>query len=137
MAPEAEATVAAATGRTEIAPSNGGGHWRWSDLVAQPAGVHVVEEAADRDGVRDERMLPYAGNVVAKGAELVLHGAEGWQDDRVAGLPHSALQRCLAHGHGAPGVGDDEDPLDAEQVHAQDERDHRLVVRPAAGVAQD
>src|SRR5262245_6743758 len=137
MAPEAEATVAAATGRTEIVASGGGGHRRWSDLVGQAAGVDVVEEAADGDGVRDERMLPYPGNVVAKGADLVVRGAEGRQVGGAGGVPYSALQSCFIHGHGAPGVGDDEDPFDAEQVDAEDECGHRPVVGATARVAQD
>ena len=40
-------------------------------------------------------------------------------------------------GHGAPGVGDDEDALDPEQVHAEDERLEGVGGDAAAGVAED
>jgi hypothetical protein len=39
--------------------------------------------------------------------------------------------------HRAGGVRDDQDPVDAEQVHAQHERLHGLLVDPTTGVAED
>jgi len=78
-------------------------------------------------------------DVVAERCLLVLDHAEG--------LPRRVLPGRLADprpelverraGHRAPRVGDDQDPLDAEQVHAEHQRLQGGVGDPAAGVAED
>jgi hypothetical protein len=106
--------------------------------VQQP-GVDVVQEAAHGDGVRDQRVRTHHPDVVLQRGLLVL--------DHTEGLPRRVLRGGLADprpelverggGHGAPRVRDDQDPFDAEQVHAEHQRLQGGVGHATAGIAED
>jgi hypothetical protein len=112
---------------------------RASALLRDQAGVDVVHEAADLDRLRDQRVRADPADVLPERGQLVV--------DHVEGVPGGVLTRRrpdalleLALGvqrHRAPGVRDDQDSADAEQVHAQHERLQGRVGDPATGVAED
>ena len=52
-------------------------------------------------------------------------------------MSHSAEVGLGGRGHGAPGVRDDDDPVDPEQVDAEDERLQGRLGDACTGVAED
>jgi hypothetical protein len=78
-------------------------------------------------------------DVLGERRELVGHDVEALPGHVDAGGGGDALvQLLLAAGrHRAPGVWDHQDPLDPEQMDAEDERLERGVGDPSARVAED
>src|SRR6266851_1034986 len=121
------------------------------------SGADIVEEAVDRNGFGDERMVADAGDVVEDGLLLI---ADGEPLDVFTGAGAGAFADVLealrgerrgfeargeqvAHDvvgeefHAAIGVVDDEEFAGAEQFVADDEGTDGVVAGAAAGVADD
>ena len=110
-----------------------------SGVPSQQTGVDVVHEAADLDPIGDQRMGPDTVDVLDQRGQLVVDDVEGLPRGVDPGGGGDPLVKLRLGGgrHRAPGVRDDEDPVDAEQVDAQHERLQRLGRHPAARVAED
>src|SRR5829696_955843 len=136
--------------------AGGAGHGRLLDLD-QPARAHVVQEAVDRDGRRDEGMVADTADVVHDGPLLVVDAqpVDVLAEDRAGALadvrePVRAEPGCLEAGlqqlgdllvreelHAAVGVVDDEELAGAEELVADDQRADGVVACPPAGITDD
>ena len=83
-----------------------------------------------------------SGPLLTSSARAASWSATTWNGCQQASMPADAETRwwsssSVARRHRAAGVGDDQDPLDTEQVDAEHQRLERLRSDAAAGVAED